>query len=176
MKRSALILLTVCLLLCGCKNGEQVEISHDEIKTLVDLDYTYTNYSHYDSALIRHDQDLYVIKDTHKYCKIIDPKLDTWDEWEELAEGIYSSDLLELRLNELRSMVIDVDGYAYVVPRSQGRPLSVDYECKIIEQNDGRAVAQAIYTDVQEDTFGEEIIYTYEFEHTPSGWRITSVS
>ena len=156
---------------------EQVEISYDEIRTLVDLDYTFTNYTHYASDLISFNQEEYVIKDPHMYYfKITDPDLDTWADWEEFCQSIYCSDLLDTRMGKIKNNIINVDGYAYVAPGGQGRPMSTDYECNIIEQKDGHVVAEAIYIDIQEDTYGKEIIYTYEFEYTKSGWRIASIS
>jgi len=182
MKKIIIVVLAICLFLCACKNvpknvDEQVEISYDEIKTLVNLDFTFTNYTHYASDMISLNQEEYVIKDPHMYYfKITDPNLDTWADWEEFCKSIYCSDLLNSRISEINNTVIVIDGCAFVLPGGQGRPISTDYECKIVEQKDGHAVAQAIYKDIQEDTYGREIVYTYEFEHTQSGWRIASVS
>ena len=179
MRRLLLSIIVTCVLLSACSNtddiDQQVEITCEEIRTLVDLDFMYTNYTHYDSDLISFDQDEYITRDNNLYFKITDTHLDTWAEWEELCESIYSSKLLQVRLKETENTVINVDGYAYVRPGSQGRPISSDYECRIIEQSDGRAVAEAIYTSIHEEDFGDEIIYTYELTYTPSGWRITSV-
>ncbi len=158
------------------QQNEQIDISYDKIRTLVDLDYTFTNYTHYASDMISFNQEEYVIKDPHRYFKITDPDLDTWADWEEYCKSIYCSNLLNTRMGEINNRIIDVDGYAYVVPGGQGRPMSTDYECRIIVQKDGHAVAEAIYKDIQEDTYGEEIVYTYEFEYTKLGWRISSVS
>ncbi len=175
MKRIILMLLVACVLLCACNSSQkEVELSLDEARALVDLDYTFTNYSRYASDMISYNQEEYVLKDTHMFFRITDPDLDTWADWEEFCKSIYCSDLLNTRINDIKGHVIDVDGATYVLPGGMGRPMSTEYECNIIEQKDDYAVIQAIYKDIQEDTYGREIIYTYELEHTDSGWRIKS--
>jgi len=62
MKKIIIVVLAICLFLCACKNvpknvDEQVEISYDEIKTLVNLDFTFTNYTHYASDMISLNQE-----------------------------------------------------------------------------------------------------------------------
>ena len=83
------------------QQNEQIEISYDEIRTLVDLDYTFTNYTHYASDMISFNQEEYVIKDPHRYFKITDPNLDAWADWEEFCKSIYCSNLLNTRMGEI---------------------------------------------------------------------------